>query len=261
MTEQISELRNFAIGLAMECGQILMDEENKQKSLEWKLKNNFKTHVDDLSDTLARKRISEAYPSHSIYSEEADAIEQKSEYSWIVDPLDGTLPYTYGISDHFSVSIALAKNKRPIIGVIYAPKRNEMYVGVEGLGATLNGKPIKVRDVSILNKIIIGFDLGKLEREKILGIYQKLISDKGVTYPVSYGCASVALALVAKGNLDAYLSLKLEPWDMAAAVVINREAGAMVTNIDGKEWSLEDKSILVANPALHNNLCKFFKEE
>lgn len=252
-------MRDIAVSIAKEAGELLLRHYGKMQKLEYKLKTNFKTEVDDLSDALIRKRIKENFPEHNIYSEEEKAIDNKSEYSWVIDPLDGTLPYTLGISDHFAVSIALAKDKKPILGVIYAPLRDELYIAEEGLGTICNYQEIKVAPNDNINKTLLGMDLGKTERTNILGIYKKLISDDGITYPVSYACASVALSLVASGKLNAYLSLKLEPWDMAAAVVINREAGAKVTNIEGKEWELGDESILVANPSLHKNLMEYLK--
>ncbi len=79
-----------------------------------------------------------SFPDHNIYSEEQQNVDRGSEFTWVVDPLDGTIPYTFGISDHFSVSIALVKKNTPILGVIYAPKRNELYVAEKGEGAFCN---------------------------------------------------------------------------------------------------------------------------
>ncbi len=251
---------DFAVDTAREAGKILMGNYGKMQTIEWKLKNNFKTQVDDKSDRLIRERITAAFPGHSIYSEEADAVRHESEYSWVVDPLDGTIPYTCGASDHFSVCIALTKGNTPVLGVVYAPLRNELYTAEEGTGAFCNGARISVGSNSDINRAMVCYDLGKGDRGKILPIYAKLISDEGVTYPASYACASVAMCLAAKGNLDAYLFLNLEPWDMAAAVVILKEAGAKVTDINGNPWRVGEPSVLTANPALHANLMRFLQE-
>lgn len=249
--------KKFAIQVAKDAGQLLMDNYGGLQRLEFKLKTNFKTQVDDLSDKFIREAIMKEFPDHNIYSEEQNDKQNNSDYSWVVDPLDGTLPYTFGISDHFGVSIALVKGKTPVVGVIYAPKRNELYVAELNGGAFLNGSPIKVAAVDDINKAMIGVDYGLYSRDNIINYQRKLLAADGVTYPVSYACASVSLGLVANGKLQGYYALKLEPWDMAAGVIITREAGAKVTNIEGKEWELGDESILAANPKLHQNLLNF----
>jgi len=254
----MKNFKEFAIKTAKEAGKLLMDNYGQIQRLEWKLKTNFKTQVDEESDELIRKAIMESFPDHNIYSEELDKREKGSEFSWVIDPLDGTLPYTFGISDHFGVSIALVKDKTPILGVIYAPKRDELYVAEHGKGAFCNDSKIQISSIDDLNKAMVAVDYGKIEREKIVDYHRKLLSNDGVTYPVSYGCVSVSLGLVASGKLHGYLGLKLEPWDMAAAVVLNREAGGKVTTISGKEWELGGESILAANPKLHRKLLELF---
>lgn len=252
------DYRQFAVDLATQAGEILLSHYGAMQKLEWKLRTNFKTQVDDEVDSLIRRRITEAFPEHNIYSEEAAAKENQSEYSWVVDPLDGTLPYTFGVNDHFSVCIALAKGKMPVLGVTNAPKRGELYVAELGKGSRLNGQPIQTGDQADLNQAFIDLEYGKIDRAKHLAYQEKLLVADGAAYTYAHGCASVPLALVASGKLDGYLSLKLEPWDMAAAVVILREAGAKVTAVDGGDWTLEEESILAANPTLHAKLLTLF---
>lgn len=249
----------FAKQLAQDAGQILMDHYGQMQKLEYKLKTNFKTEVDDKVDAFCREQIKKNFPTHGIESEEADALENESEYTWVVDPLDGTLPYTYGINDHFSVCVSLVKGKEPIVGVIYAPLRNEFYYAEAGQPAVLNEEPIQVAKVDNLNQAMVGIDYGKLNRGAHLPYLEKMLAADGIAYPYSHACASVGLGLVASGRLHAYMALKLEPWDMAAAVAIIRAAGGKVTTIDGKEWELGDESILAAHPALHEKLLEYLK--
>ncbi|MBI5393451.1 inositol monophosphatase [Candidatus Woesearchaeota archaeon] len=250
--------KQFAINTAKAAGNILMLHYQQIQEMEYKLKTNFKTKVDDLSDAFIRTEIQKHFPEHNIYSEEQENLEQQSDYTWVVDPLDGTLPYTYGISDHFAVSIGLAYKKRFILGVIYAPLRKELYVAEEGKGAFLNNKKITISTLSDINKAMLGIDYGKgcgkNERLEILQLQRKLLADDGICYPVTYACSSVALALVAAGKLHGYISLNLEPWDIAAAVVIVREAGGKVTDKNGKDCVLGDTSIIAANKELHGKL-------
>jgi len=258
------DFRKFAIETAREAGKILMENYGKMQELDWNSKTHFRTVIDQMSDELIRRRIKENFPQHNIYSEENKDFENGSEFSWVVDPLDGTIPYRYGITDHFSVCIALCHGKKPILGVIYAPLRNELYVAEEGRGAFCNDKRIFVLRGEDVNKVIMGFDGGKetpeFKRTELTPYLERIYRQDGISCFLCSGCASVPLALVAKGNLHAYVALSLEPWDMAAAVVINKEAGAKVTNINGEEWKLGDVSILTANPKLHEKLKEMIKD-
>ena len=101
----------FAIQIATEAGKILMKNYGLMQKLEWNKKTHFKTEVDDLSDKLIRMKIGKIFPQDNIYSEENDALEQEAEFSWVIDPLDGTIPYRYGITDHFSVCIGRTRKK------------------------------------------------------------------------------------------------------------------------------------------------------
>lgn len=259
-----SEYLKFAIKIALEAGdRILMKNYRKMQELEWTAKHHFRTEVDKMSDELIRRRIKENFSNHNIYSEEDERINQNSKFSWVVDPLDGTIPYRYGLTDHFSVCISLIKGKTPIVGVIYAPKRKELYYAEQEKGAFCNNQPISVSIEENINKIIMGLDGGKetesFKRSTLAKYIKKIYSPDGITCFTSSGCASVPLCLVASGKLQAYLALSLEPWDMAAAVIINREAGAKVTGINGKEWNINEKSILSANPKLHKCLLNLIK--
>ena len=255
--------KDFAIQTAKEAGKVLIDNYGKIQDKEWNLKTNFTTNVDRLTDKLIRDRIIKYFPKHNILSEEERPINKNSEYTWVLDPLDGTIPYTHEITDHFSVCIALVKDKTPILGAIYAPKRDELYFAEQGKGAFCNEKSIKASLEENVNHVIMGLDDGKetetFQRTLKAHYFELLCSQDGIACPLSSGCASVPLCLVASGKLHAYLALSLEPWDMAAAVIINREAGAKVTNINGKEWNLEDRSILSANPTLHKKIYGMIK--
>ena len=256
--------REFAISVAKEAGNLLMRHYGKMQKLEWKLATNFKTQVDDESDKLIRERIKENFPKHNIYSEEQDAIEQKSEYNWVIDPLDGTIPYAYGISDHFTVCVALVRNKTPILGVTYAPKRKELYVAEKGKGASCNGEKITSSLEDELNHAIIALEGGKatkfFNRKSIVPYVKNFYGNDGVVCALSSGCASVPLALVASGKMHAYVALSLEPWDMAAGVILNREVGNMVTTIYGKDWELGDESIVAANQKMHEEVMRLVRK-
>lgn len=238
--------------------------------------------MDDESDRYIRAEIGKRFPDHGILSEEDDPKNLQAEYVWVIDPLDGTIPYARGISDHFSVCIALCRCLVPILGVIYCPLRHlgrgEFYFARHGAGSfvvtdvissALAGfglsrarkRKIRVSGDDDIHHAIVGLDPGKAPgRTRLpLEVETKLVGDDGVLCVSQHICASVSMALVAAGKMNAYAAARLEPWDMAAATVICREAGAKVTALDGKEWELGDESILIANPVLHGKLLDLLK--
>lgn len=256
----MKDTKRIMIKTAKEAAKIIMSHYEECKDLEYIIKTNFRTKADLESNTYIRQVFEKNFPEYEIYSEETNDKKTGSNYKWIIDPLDGTIPFTFGISDHFSIAISLVKNYEPVIGVINAPLRKELYFAEKGKGAFVNNKQIHTSNMRNLNKVLLAIDYGKFERNKILKHLDKFLSKEGICYPVSYGCASVSLALVASGKLHGYTALKLEPWDMAAAVIINREAGSKVTDMQGKEWDLSCESILCANPKLHSTLLKIIME-
>lgn len=253
-TPEQKEFREYgeaAVEIARGAGDLLLEHYKKIQQVEWKDRHHFKTQADDASDKYIREEIMRRFPGHNIFSEELPDHNLGNDISWVEDPLDGTIPFTHGISDHWGTSIGVTKGRRPVTGAINLPLRNALYRAQEGGGAFANDEPIHVADLQNIHQAILGFDHGKGEREKSLPIMQALLSREGITYPVAYGSAASALSLVAEGKLHGYLSANLEPWDMAAAVVIIREAGGKVTDLQGKDWELGDASIVAANPELH----------
>lgn len=251
----------FAIETAQEAGKIIMRYHGNVHKLEWKERRHFKTIADDESDKFIRRTIINRFPDHSVYSEELDPRNKDSEWRWVVDPLDGTIPYTYGFTDHFSVSIGLVRGLTPVVGVIYAPKRNELYYGSQGGGAFCNGQAIHVSDVVDVQNVVMDLCVGNKKRTDGADVFAKFLHpQKGIMAHTCSACATVPLALTARGNLHAFLATELSPWDMVAAVVIIREAGGRVTDRNGSEWKLGDESVLAANPKLHTKLMKLLRE-
>ncbi len=253
----MSEYLQFAAETAKAAGQLLLDNYGKMHSLEWKIRTDFKTEVDDQSDALIRHAILARYPDHNIYSEESSDRETHSAYSWVVDPLGGTIPYTYGVNIQFSVCIGLVRGKDPIMGVIYSPKLNNFYTAEVGAGAFCNDVRLHVSNETDINKVLMGINLGKKKRVEGVPYLKRLVATDGVAEIFSSGCYSVAQCLVASGKLQGYLGNCIEPWDMVAATVILREAGGKVTDLHGREWELGAESMLTANPLLHQKLMEF----
>ncbi|MBI2035448.1 MAG: inositol monophosphatase [Candidatus Liptonbacteria bacterium] len=251
-----SEVGSFTINLAKRAGGLIFDFHKRRLEQIWADRTHFKTAADDASDKLIREAIAAAFPHHNIHSEEGGYLNRNSEYTWVCDAVDGTINLWSGFTDHFAVSLALCQNNVPIVGVVYAPKRHELYFAEQGLGAYLNGKPICASKEININHVLMGVDAGKKNRTDHLLILDSLLQDSGINCDLRTGCASVPLCLAASGAIHAYMATSLEPEDMAAAVIINKEAGNKVTNIECGDWKLGDKSILTANPELHQKILK-----
>lgn len=256
MAERFEEYLEFAFHTAVEAGKLLLKFHTKPHARTYKRGNELVTMADKASDKLIRQRIMQSFPTHSIISEESDDYKTGSEYKWVVDPLDGTYPFSYCHIDHWGVCIALCKNRVPVVGVVFAPERCELYCAMINNGAECNDKPIHTSKEIDLKKSFIGFDVAVRTDENMqlaLNVW------KNVRFTFATGCASIPMCLTAKGIFPGYIATMLKPWDMAAAVVINREAGNKVTNRMGEDWLLGDASIVIANPFLHPKLMEFFR--
>jgi fructose-1,6-bisphosphatase/inositol monophosphatase family enzyme len=253
-----SEHTHFAIEVSNVAGDVIRRFYERRMEAIWTGRSHFKTAADDASEEVIRRMIHERYPNHNLWSEEGGQSDKGSNLTWVWDAVDGTIPMYTGICDHFSVCGALFDGDVPIVGVANAVKREELYAAEVGEGAYCNGERIRVSSETEIAHVIMGVDSGKHDRAAHIPFLDRAFQDDGVLTAISSACASIPLLLVASGVMHAYLATSLEPEDMAAAVVVIREAGGKVTNMKGEEWKLGDTSILAANPVLHEKLGKFF---
>ena len=177
----------------------------------------------------------------------------------VIDPIDGTIPYTTFINEHWGVCLGVCFQRVPIIGVIYAPGREQMYYAAFGLGAFVNGVRIQVSSETDVNRMFMGVDPGKENKEAYVQYIARLMKPDGIVTALQGGCASGPMCFVAEGKIHAYLATSLNPEDIAAAAIIAHEAGAKVSTVDGRDWLLGEPSILMANPVLHAKLLEMFK--
>jgi myo-inositol-1(or 4)-monophosphatase len=255
---ELSEVRSFAEGLSKRAGEMIMAGRDKAQSREYKSRTDYRITLDREVNEYLNAEIARKYPGHNIYSEELPAVIHESGYSWINDPLDGTFNWENDIIPLFTNSLGFAKGRDVTVGAVTMPATGEHFSAQKGMGAYLNGKKISVSNETEIRKAMIAMDFGKVNRQRGVRHLERLLADDGVKYPVVYASTSAAIMQVAKGKLQAYISLGAEPWDYAGSVVIAREAGARVTNIDGKEWELGDDSAIIAHPKLHEQfLAKF----
>ena len=229
--------------------------------VEEKAANDLVSKIDRDCESSIIEALHTAYPEHGIIGEEhGEVYSSDAEYTWIIDPLDGTTNYLHGIP-HFAVSIAARRGRQLEHGVIVAPMVNEEFVGSRGKGASLNGKRIRVRNRPRLDNTIIGSGLPPALNDHRLASYSRMLSDcTGACAAMRRsGSAALDLAYVAAGRLDAFWEPALQPWDVAAGAVIVREAGGFVGDMTGGDRFMEDGHILAANPKLFKALVNLLR--
>ena len=218
--------------------------------------NNPVTEADHASERAIFKVIKSAFPDHYILSEEAGKIVQDSSYKWIIDPIDGTINFAHGIPLN-CVSIAVEYNGEIILGAVYNPHMNELFLAEKSKGARLNDKAIQVSTETEVTQacLVTGFPYTYLDMPNgPLEIFERLIR-KGV--PVRrLGSAAIDLCWVAAGRFDGFYEHKLEAWDSAAGSLIVEEAGGTVTDFKGEKFSPYQHKILATNGKIHDDMLK-----
>ncbi|MFA5375095.1 MAG: inositol monophosphatase family protein [Dehalococcoidia bacterium] len=233
---------------AMDAGTIIMSRFSMRKDISYKSegKNNIVTDVDILAEKTIREQLRKEYPDFGIISEESKEIKGRAPYKWIVDPLDGTRNYAYGIP-HFCVCIALVHGEDVVMGLTYDPVRDELFHAEKGCGAYLNGEPIYVTKRSSLTEALISCDMGYNpdNSRKYIEIYSNLWSN--VTTTRLMGSAALGIAYTACARLDLYFHVSLYPWDIASGILLVREAGGVARQLNGEPASFNKKDIIVSN--------------
>lgn len=216
--------------------------------------NNLVTEADHASDKAIRAVIREAFPTHSIVSEESEAKVTESEYRWIIDPIDGTVNFANNIPI-CCVSIGLEYQGAMYMGAVYNPLLNEFYFAEKGKGAFLNDKKISVSNKSevISSCLVTGFPYTYIDQPNgPLEVFSKLIR-KGI--PVRrLGSAAIDLCWVAAGRFDGFYEHALNAWDSAAGFLMVEEAGGKVTQLNGSYYSPFKPGIIATNGKIHDEL-------
>lgn len=248
-----SKFKKVALRAAKAAGKILEKNFRKKISVSYKKDLTPLTGVDLMAEKAIIGLIKRNFPSHDILSEEAGGKFGK-EFTWIVDPLDGTTNYIAGIS-FFAVSIALIKNKEPVLGVIFNPITRELYSAQKGKGAYLNGKKIKINQTANLSKVILNFNKGT----DLVGVFKTLI--KLAPHIRTFRCyGSIdGMCYLAAGKIEAYITSKPKIHDIVAGALIIKEAGGKITDFDGKEWRINSRNVLAANKKIHRKLLKLIR--
>ena len=261
-SNEIDNLTQTAIQAARQSGTILQDYAQKGFTIHSKGEAiNLVTEADLQSEKAIIQTIRQAFPDHQILSEEEGAQESPPHaIKWIIDPLDGTVNFAHGFP-MYNVSVGIEYNGTCVIGVTYDPTRDELFLGQQGRGATLNGNPIHVSEAPTLEQALLvtgfAYDVHTATDNNLKEFCAFTVRAGGMRRT---GTAAIDLCYIACGRLDGFWELQLKPWDTAAGKVIVEEAGGKITNYKGEPYSIYDTTTLATNGLIHDEMRNVMRE-
>jgi myo-inositol-1(or 4)-monophosphatase len=245
--------------IAREAGALLTTYFERRIGYELKGEHDLVTEADRASEQLVIERLRAHFPSHSIVAEEGGGHTGSSDYCWYVDPLDGTTNFAHGFP-MYNVTMALEHAGELVAGVIFDPEHNEMFSSERGSGAYLNDRRIRVSQVSRVEDALVATGFPSKKRHQDINVhfyYQLAMITHGVRRA---GSAALDLAYVASGRLDGFWEFGLNPWDMAAGVLLIEEAGGKCSDMKGYPAKLRGPHLLADNGAIHAGMLELFSE-
>jgi myo-inositol-1(or 4)-monophosphatase len=254
---------NFAIETAREAGQVLLNKFGRKINISLKGNINLVTEADFASEKLIVEKIRSHFPKHSILAEEsgetnAVVVDVEAAWKWIIDPLDGTTNYAHGYPC-FCVTLALEHDGEIVLGVTFDPTRDELFTAEKGNGATLNGRPIRVSATENLKDalLVTGFPYNVREREEFARHFTEFTyKSRGIRRD---GSAAIDMAYIACGRFDGFWEEGLNPWDVAAGVLLIQEAGGRVSYYDDSPFSIYTPPICASNNLIHAEMLEVLK--
>jgi myo-inositol-1(or 4)-monophosphatase len=252
--------REVAVRAAVAAGQLLRQHFGRPQHVEHKGEIDLVTALDRRAEALIAEHIRAAFPDHAILAEEGTAGGASPEHRWLVDPLDGTTNYAHGYPV-FAVSVAYERAGRLVVGAVYDPLREELFLGEAGRGATLNGRPMRVSTTAELSQSLLatGFPYDRalfsasLRRWEAL-LYRTQALRRG-------GAAALDLCYVAAGRLDGFWERPVQPWDLAAGTLLVAEAGGQVSTLAGGPADVYSGEMVATNGHLHGALLAALAED
>lgn len=257
-----SALINVMVKAARRAGRSLKRDLGEIENLQVSLKGpaNFVSNADKRAEEMLFTDLSKARPGYSFLGEEGGVRKgTDTSHTWIVDPLDGTTNFLHGIPQ-FAISIGLTRDNVLIAGVIYNPANDELYISERGKGAFLNDQRLRVAGRKLLADSVIACGLPHIGRGDLqLGVKELATMMPKVAGLRRFGAASLDLAAVAAGRLDGYWERDLKPWDLAAGMLMIREAGGTVSGMLGNDDALKTGDVICGNEDIHRELVKVLK--
>lgn len=248
--------KTIAVEAARNAGAIVDEYARKGFRVEHKDKVNLVTDADTRAEEAIVEAISRVFPDHQILAEERGQAGSASPYKWVIDPLDGTTNFAHGFPA-YCVSIGVEYEGRCILGVVFDPTRQELFVAEAGGSAFLNGTPLRVSRASTLDTALLvtgfAYDIRESEQNNLDHFARFALRAQGVRRT---GTAALDLCYVAAGRFDGFWELKLQPWDTAAGALIVMEAGGRVSDFSGGPFSIYGKELVASNGLIHNEMLK-----
>jgi myo-inositol-1(or 4)-monophosphatase len=257
---QLDERFAFASQLIREAGQLALDHFRDVETLTItdKGRQDMATEADLETEQLIRERLAERFPEDAFLGEETGRHDVAgSERIWVVDPIDGTQPFIYGLTS-WCVSIALVSTGRLELGLVAAPARDELFMGRRGAGATLNGRPIAVRPTTRLDEGILYMGYSpRIGADDVVPIFQRVLRQGAVYY--REGSGALGLCYVAAGRLIGYLEPHLNSWDALGALAVAQAAGARTNDFLAGDGLWTGAPMIAGSPGLYPTLLAAFE--
>ncbi len=245
--------------IAREAGALLLRHFERRVTVEYKGEYDLVTDADRASENLIVERLHSRYPSHSVVAEEGSGTDRKSEFVWYVDPLDGTTNFAHGYP-MWAVTLALEIAGETVVGVVYDPVRDEFFSAERGAGAWLNHRRIHVSRVGKLAESLLATGFPSRKRHEDVNVYffhQTAMLAHGVRRG---GSAALDLCYVACGRLDGFWEFRLNPWDIAAGLLLVAEAGGRYTDMHGEPHRLRGVETAASNGLIHQEMIDLFRD-
>jgi myo-inositol-1(or 4)-monophosphatase len=256
------KLLAIAIEAARAAGGLLLDYSKTGFRVEHKNPIDLVTDADRAAERCIIDLIGKQFPSHRILAEEQGSSgPAPSRYQWIIDPLDGTTNFAHGFP-FYGISIGAELDGLGIVGVVFDPVRNELFTAQAGAGASLNGTSIAVSKTRHLDRALLvtgfSYDIRETTNNNLDHFARFALKAQGLRRT---GSAALDLCSVAAGRLDGFWEVRLNPWDMAAGVVILKEAGGIVTNFSGGPHSIYGKELVASNGLIHSSMLEVLQQD
>jgi myo-inositol-1(or 4)-monophosphatase len=250
-----------AVEASTAAGKVLLDYARSGFHVERKNPINLVTDADYAAEQCIIDHIRRHFPTHQTLAEERGVgTDASSRYRWIIDPLDGTTNFAHGFPV-YAISIGVECDGALLVGAVYDPTRDELFMATAGRGAFLNGRSIAVSDTGQLEAALtvtgFAYDIRETSNNNLDHFARFALKAQGVRRT---GSAALDLCYVAAGRFDGFWEVKLSPWDMAGGVVIVREAGGRVTDLRGKEHSIYQPELVASNGRIHQEMLDVIRE-
>lgn len=260
----IMKLDEFAKEIIIEAGKKIREAFSYDIEIETKSNaNDLVTNIDRETELFFIEKIKSFNPTHRILGEEGmgEKVESLDGVVWILDPIDGTMNFVKQ-HRHFMITIGVYVDGVGILGYIFDVMREDLFYAIAGVGAWYNDSPLRKLQPVKIEEAVIGINANwvtpnnRINHEKVIELVRTVRGTR------SYGSAAMEIAFVVSGKLDAYISMRLAPWDIGGGVVIAKEVGAIATNFKGEQFDfLTTDTFLIANPSIHQFILENYIEE